>query len=177
MLTEGIGWEAIFFINVPLGLGVIVLTLQRVEETRNPRAGRIDWGGLISFSGALFLLIFALIRGNEEGWGSGLITGMLIGAAVLLVAFFVIGADEYIAPHNYLLLSPARHLRAKRSTDRGQPHRRDPRIHQLGQRRSCAAAARQTRAWNDQLSPGASSSPTRTSPSIGGATSRRSPSR
>jgi predicted MFS family arabinose efflux permease len=90
ILTEGIGWEAIFFVNVPIGLGVIALTVRTVEETRNPQGGAVDWPGLVTFSGALFLLIFGLIRGNEEGWGSTLITAMLAGAAVLLVAFFVI---------------------------------------------------------------------------------------
>lgn len=90
VLTEGIGWEAIFFVNVPIGIAAIVLTLLRVQESRDPAGGRIDWAGLVSFSGALFLLVFALIRGNEEGWSSTLIVGMLIGAAVLLAAFLAI---------------------------------------------------------------------------------------
>ncbi|MEA2295658.1 MAG: hypothetical protein QOE86_3297 [Solirubrobacteraceae bacterium] len=90
VLTEAIGWQAIFFVNVPIGLGVIALTLRTVEETRNPAAGGIDWAGLVTFSGALFLLIFALIRGNQQGWGSTQITSMLIGAAVLLGAFVVV---------------------------------------------------------------------------------------
>src|SRR3954447_24580811 len=90
VLTDAIGWEAIFFINVPIGIGVIALTVRTVEETRNPAGGSIDWAGLVTFSGALFLLIFALIRGNEEGWGSTLIASMLIGAVVLLIAFFAV---------------------------------------------------------------------------------------
>jgi EmrB/QacA subfamily drug resistance transporter len=90
VLTEGIGWEAIFFVNIPIGLGVVALTVRNVEETRNPAAAGVDWPGLVSFSGALFLLIFSLIRGNEEGWGSTLIVSMLAGAAVLLLGFFVI---------------------------------------------------------------------------------------
>ena len=44
----------------------------------------------MTFSGALFLLVFGLIRGNAEGWGSALIVALLIGAAVLLVAFVVV---------------------------------------------------------------------------------------
>jgi EmrB/QacA subfamily drug resistance transporter len=87
VLTEAIGWEAIFFVNVPIGFGVILLTLRTVEETKNPAGGRVDIPGLITLSTALFLLIFALIRGNDEGWGSALITGFLIGAGVLLAVF------------------------------------------------------------------------------------------
>jgi EmrB/QacA subfamily drug resistance transporter len=89
-LTEGIGWESIFFVNVPVGIGVIVLTLRNVGESRNPADSAIDWGGLVTFSTSLFLLVFALIRGNDEGWGSPMIVAMLAGAAVLMAAFLII---------------------------------------------------------------------------------------
>ena len=89
-LTESLGWEWIFFINVPIGLAGIAVTVSRVRESRNPSAGGIDWPGMVTFSAALFLLVFALIRGNDEGWTSGLILAELIGAAVLLLAFLVI---------------------------------------------------------------------------------------
>src|SRR4051794_39424539 len=90
VLVDAIGWEAIFFVNLPIGIGAIALTLAKVEESRNPAEGAIDWGGLITFSGALFGMVFGLIRGNVEGWGSPLILTMLIGSAVLLIAFVVI---------------------------------------------------------------------------------------
>ncbi len=102
VLTEGIGWEAIFFVNIPIGLGVVALTLRTVQESRSPQGGRIDWPGLVTFSVALFLLIFALIRGNDKGWGSGQITGMLVGAGVLLVAFLLV---ERRSSHPMLELS------------------------------------------------------------------------
>jgi MFS family permease len=57
---------------------------------RAPNATRIDWPGVATFSGALFLLVLALLRGNEEGWGSGLIVSLFVGSAVLLVAFLAI---------------------------------------------------------------------------------------
>ena len=79
-LTEGFGWEFIFFINVPIGIGAIALTLAKVDESHAPSGGRIDWPGLVTFSGGLFCLIFALIRGNAEGWSSGLIVGLLAAA-------------------------------------------------------------------------------------------------
>ena len=90
VLTEWIGWEAIFFVNLPIGALALVLTLLRVDESKDPSHGRLDLGGTVAFSGALFLLIFGLIRGNAEGWGSALIVGALAGAAVLLAAFVVI---------------------------------------------------------------------------------------
>jgi EmrB/QacA subfamily drug resistance transporter len=90
VLTDGIGWEAIFLVNIPIGIGAIAMTLAKVEESHAPSGGRIDWGGLLTFSGALFALIFALIRGNAEGWGTPLIVGCLVAAAVLGVAFVLV---------------------------------------------------------------------------------------
>jgi predicted MFS family arabinose efflux permease len=90
VLTESLGWEWIFFVNVPVGALAIALALRYIDEGRDPNAAGIDWPGLVTFSGGLFLLVFALIRGNPEGWGSTIIVSMLIGAVVLLVAFFVI---------------------------------------------------------------------------------------
>jgi EmrB/QacA subfamily drug resistance transporter len=90
VLTESVGWESIFLINVPIGIGAIAVTLTRVEESRDPDAAGVDWAGLVTFSAGLFLLIFALVRGNPEGWGSPLIVSFLIGAVVLLCAFVVV---------------------------------------------------------------------------------------
>jgi EmrB/QacA subfamily drug resistance transporter len=89
VLVEWIGWEAIFYVNVPIGAYAIFLTLQRVHESRDPQAGGADWAGTVTFSVALFLLVFGLIRGNAEDW-NGAIVGCLVAAAVLLVAFVVI---------------------------------------------------------------------------------------
>jgi EmrB/QacA subfamily drug resistance transporter len=88
-LTSGLGWRWIFFVNVPIGLGAVALTLRTVSESRDPGATRIDWAGLVTFSGALFLLIYALIQANTAGWGSGEIVGCFAGAAALLAAFVV----------------------------------------------------------------------------------------
>jgi EmrB/QacA subfamily drug resistance transporter len=89
-LTQGLGWEYIFFVNVPIGIGAIFMTLAKVEESRSPAEGRVDWAGLVTFSGGLVCLVFALIRGNAEGWGSTLIVGLLVASAVLLIAFLVV---------------------------------------------------------------------------------------
>ena len=87
LITSGIGWEWIFFVNVPIGIGAVALTLTQVRESRDPEARGVDWIGLITFSGSLFLFVFALVQGNEKGWGSTEILGFLIASAVLLVAF------------------------------------------------------------------------------------------
>ncbi|HST56053.1 MAG TPA: MFS transporter [Solirubrobacteraceae bacterium] len=90
-LTDGFGWESIFFINIPVGIGAIVLTLLRVHESRQRGARRrIDWGGFATFSAGLACLIFALIRGNAEGWTSTQILGLLALGVALLVAFVAV---------------------------------------------------------------------------------------
>jgi EmrB/QacA subfamily drug resistance transporter len=89
-LTESLGWESIFFLNVPVGIAAIAITLTKLRETRNPAASRIDWAGLVTFSSSLFLLVLGLLRGNDEGWGSTLIVSLLAGATVLMGAFLLI---------------------------------------------------------------------------------------
>jgi len=89
-LTESLGWESIFFLNVPVGIAAIVITLTKLRETRNPYASRIDWAGLVTFSSSLFLLVLGLLRGNEEGWGSTVIVSLLASAIVLMGLFLVI---------------------------------------------------------------------------------------
>ena len=89
VITSGIGWEWIFFVNVPIGIAAVFLTLSQVSESRDPNAKGVDWIGLVTFSGSLFLLIFALIQGNEKGWGSTRILAFLIASAVLFAVFLV----------------------------------------------------------------------------------------
>jgi EmrB/QacA subfamily drug resistance transporter len=92
VITENFGWEWIFFVNVPIGITAIVLTERRIANVTAQDPEPIDLPGLLTFSSALFLLIFGLIRGNPEGWGSGVILACLIGAAALLAAFVAIEA-------------------------------------------------------------------------------------
>jgi EmrB/QacA subfamily drug resistance transporter len=93
-LTEGLGWEWIFFVNVPVGVLALALAVLRMREFRDPEARGIDPGGLITFSAAFALLVFGLLRGNAEGWGSGLILGSLGGAVLLLVLFVAIERSQ-----------------------------------------------------------------------------------
>jgi len=90
LVTDGLGWEWIFFINVPIGIAAIALTELKLENVSATDAQPIDWAGLVTFSLSLFGLIFGLIRGNAEGWGSAQILISLIGAVVLMVAFILI---------------------------------------------------------------------------------------
>jgi EmrB/QacA subfamily drug resistance transporter len=87
-LTDALGWEWIFFVNIPIGLGTVILAETQASESRDPNAKRLDWAGLITFSVGLLALIFGLLRGNAEGWSSGIIVGSL-GASVILLAAFV----------------------------------------------------------------------------------------
>jgi EmrB/QacA subfamily drug resistance transporter len=89
-LTDGLGWQSIFFLNVPIGAAAIVITYLKLRETRDPHATRIDWPGVATFSGALFLLVLALVRGNDEGWGSTLIVTLLAASTAMLVAFIAV---------------------------------------------------------------------------------------
>ncbi|MBV9871927.1 MAG: MFS transporter [Frankiaceae bacterium] len=88
-ITSSIGWRWIFFINVPIGIAAIVLTLVVISESRDPAKRRVDIVGFVSFSAALFMLVFALVRGNDAGWTSGQIIGLFSGAAALLVVFLL----------------------------------------------------------------------------------------
>jgi EmrB/QacA subfamily drug resistance transporter len=90
VVTESLGWEWIFFINVPIGIAAMALTERKIVNVSAQDPEPIDYPGLVTFSTALFLLIFGLIRGNPEGWGSPLILACLIGAAVLMALFIAI---------------------------------------------------------------------------------------
>jgi EmrB/QacA subfamily drug resistance transporter len=89
-LTDGLSWPWIFFVNVPVGAVAILLAALRMAEHANKLARRIDIVGLLTFSTGLFLLVFALLRGNAEGWGSAVIVGALLAAGMLLALFVVV---------------------------------------------------------------------------------------
>jgi EmrB/QacA subfamily drug resistance transporter len=92
VITEHLGWEWIFFVNVPIGIVAIALTESKLTNVAAQDPAPIDLPGLAAFSGGLFLLIFGLIRGNPDGWGSPTIVASLAGAAALLFAFVAIEA-------------------------------------------------------------------------------------
>jgi EmrB/QacA subfamily drug resistance transporter len=90
LITSGLSWRWIFLVNIPIGIVAIAATLARVEESRDPLARKIDWLGQLVLGGGLFLLVLALLRGNDQGWGSTAIVAQLSGAAVLLAVFALV---------------------------------------------------------------------------------------
>jgi len=91
-LIQIASWPAIFFVNLPVGLLALALSVPRLSESRNPNAQRIDLPGQVLVTGALVCLVMALIEGSSQGWTSGLILGLFIGSAVLLAAFLLVEA-------------------------------------------------------------------------------------
>ncbi len=86
-LAQTLGWQTIFFVNVPLGAVALAVALRGVPESRRPDPPPVDWAGAALLSAVLGLVVLALLRGNDEGWSSPLILGLLGGAVVCLAAF------------------------------------------------------------------------------------------
>ena len=90
-LTEHVSWRAIFYLNIPVAIGAVTAALFAVRESRDNSVGReVDYAGVVVLTGALTALILALVEGNEWGWGSPEIVGLLIGAVVGLAAFVAV---------------------------------------------------------------------------------------
>lgn len=90
VLTSGLSWRWIFFVNIPICLVALAIALLRVKESHDPSAGAPDWAGFLSFSGALGLLVYGLIRSGEEGWGDDVVLACLGGAGFLFAVFLLV---------------------------------------------------------------------------------------
>ena len=86
-LINAFSWRWIFYINVPIGVIAIIIGLLRVTESRNPKAHRTDWASMIALSVALASLLFATIRGPEQGWTSTATIALYAVSVVFLVLF------------------------------------------------------------------------------------------
>jgi EmrB/QacA subfamily drug resistance transporter len=87
-VVQGISWQWIFWLNVPIGLALIPLAALRLKESRGPNDA-LDLPGVGLASVGLFGIVWGLVRGNQVGWGSPEIVGALVlGSAVL--ALFVL---------------------------------------------------------------------------------------
>jgi EmrB/QacA subfamily drug resistance transporter len=89
VITSTLSWRWIFFVNIPIGVIALLITLLKVDESRNPNAHRPDWIGFVTFSGSLGGLVYGLIESSTHGWGSTPVAGPLVASVALLVAFVV----------------------------------------------------------------------------------------
>jgi EmrB/QacA subfamily drug resistance transporter len=87
VLTTGIGWRWIFFVNVPIGIVAVLVTLRYVEESKPPQARKVDFPGFAVFTVGLVSLVYGLIRANEHGWTNTVSLIAFALAVVLLVSF------------------------------------------------------------------------------------------
>jgi EmrB/QacA subfamily drug resistance transporter len=85
-VTQGLGWQWIFWLNVPIALAAIPLVLTRIRETTGT-GGAVDLPGLALVTVAAFGLVWGLVRGNTAGWGSAEVLGTLTAGAAAAVAF------------------------------------------------------------------------------------------
>src|SRR5271165_3018302 len=90
VLTSGLSWRYIFFVNVPIGIAAVVITVTRVAESRAPQASRPDWLGFAIFTVALASLVYGLIESNQRSFTDSLVLGCLAAAAALLIVFVLV---------------------------------------------------------------------------------------
>ena len=87
-VAQGLAWGWVFWLNVPIGVAAITLTVANLAETYGPRT-RLDAGGVVLATAGVFGLIWGLVRGNSVSWGSAEVLGSLLAGALLLAGFVV----------------------------------------------------------------------------------------
>lgn len=91
LLTEHVSWRAIFYLNIPVGIGAVIATLFAVRESRDTSVGHeVDYAGVGVLTVGLTALVLALVEGNAWGWGSPAVLALLATAAVALPAFVAV---------------------------------------------------------------------------------------
>jgi EmrB/QacA subfamily drug resistance transporter len=90
VLTSGLSWRWIFFVNAPIGIVAVIIAVMKVTESRAPHASRPDWPGFVIFTVALSSLVYGLIESNQRSFTDALVLGCFAAAALLLVAFVVV---------------------------------------------------------------------------------------
>jgi EmrB/QacA subfamily drug resistance transporter len=101
-MIENVGWESIFFLNVPIGIVGLIVATRVVKESVSAELRHLDIPGLVLGSGGLFAVTYGLIQANQRGWGDPVILGSLVLSAVLFAAFL---AWEHRSEHAMLPLS------------------------------------------------------------------------
>jgi len=93
-LVQYLGWPSIFFINIPLGLLAIFISLKFVPETKNNESTKIDWPGTFLIFISLLGIIYGLITGPDKGWGNGFALQSLIGGIATFILFIFVELRE-----------------------------------------------------------------------------------
>jgi EmrB/QacA subfamily drug resistance transporter len=98
VLTGSLNWHWIFWVNVPIGIAVTILTLRLLPATPGRAgAGRLDVAGAVTVTAALMLAVYAIVNGNQNGWLSAETVGLL-GCGVVLIAVFAVIESRVAAP-------------------------------------------------------------------------------
>jgi len=87
LMVEHLGWQSIFFLNVPIGLAAFLVGTRTIRESVSEEERRLDIPGLVLGTSALFAATYGLIEANQRGWGDPLIVSSLVLAALLVVTF------------------------------------------------------------------------------------------
>ncbi|MGZ3158317.1 MAG: DHA2 family efflux MFS transporter permease subunit [Burkholderiaceae bacterium] len=93
LLTSMLNWHWIFLVNIPIGAAVYAMCLRLLPNLRGQASGeRMDVAGAVTITSALMLAVYGIVNGNEAGWASAQIVGLLVSAVVLLAVFIIIEA-------------------------------------------------------------------------------------
>ncbi|WP_208324083.1 MFS transporter [Diaminobutyricimonas sp. TR449] len=92
LLVQSLGWEWVFYINVPIAIAGVVMAALVIRETAVEKGGRIDILGIILLAGALFAVVFAVVQAQSWGWGSIATIGVFAAALVLFALFVLVEA-------------------------------------------------------------------------------------
>ena len=115
VLTDLLDWHWIFLVNIPIGVGVVLLSLRLLPSGSAAAGTRLDLAGAVTITVALMLAVYAIVNGNQAGWTSGQTLGML-GAAIVGLAAFIVIESRVAAP-----LMPLRLFRRPRRRSRRSP--------------------------------------------------------
>lgn len=91
-LIDKVSWRAAFFINVPIAVAVILISLRNIGESADEKKVKVDWVGAVLAALALGTLVYGLLESSRLGFGNRIVAVGLIAAVILLVAFLVVEA-------------------------------------------------------------------------------------
>ena len=147
-ITDALGWEWIFFINVPVALAVVALSPVLLSESRDGEHGRqFDFAGAVTISAALVALVYAVVEAPKAGWASGQTLGLLAASGVLIALFVAIEArSSHPRSHRSACSARARSSAATSCCSRSGCSRSGCRSSSRSTRRTCSATRRSSSA-------------------------------